>query len=98
MEKFNHLGTLKEWLNREYSNYVIRILDEDLNDSNIPVYITTTEEVGIRIKCTKKLSQALRNGERTAEQLNENIIIKVSPTNNNPFYRISDVVYGDVIS
>lgn len=97
MDKFDYLGTLKEWLNREYSNYVLRILDEDLNNSNIPVYITTAEEVGIRIKCTKRLSEALRNGERTTEQLNENIIIKVSPANKNSFYRISDVVYGDVI-
>ncbi len=97
MEKFDYLGTLQEWLSKEYSNHNIIVLDQDLNNKNIPVFIITAEDVELKILCTQILSDDIRNGKRSINQLNDNIIIKVSNEDGNSFYRISHLVYGMTI-
>ena len=93
MAQFDYLGSLKEWLSKEYTFYKIIILESDYKESNIPVFISTAEQVGLRIFCTKDLSNSIRNNERSIEQLNENIIIKVTREDGTSFIRLSDVVY-----
>lgn len=98
MEKFDSLGTLHEWLGKEFTpNYSLRIINEDLNSLNIPIIISTEEEVVIRILCTKDLSDSIRKGERTINELNENIVYKVLPKNGKPFYRLSTVIFNSLI-
>jgi hypothetical protein len=95
---FVFIGTLNEWLNNNYSsNYVIRILESDMNKVNIPVYISTEEEIEIKMLCTKDLSVSIRNGERSVAELKENIIYKVIPSNRKPFYRLTEVIVVAVL-
>ena len=95
---FDLIGTLNEWLNKNYStNYVIRILEDDMNKVNIPIYILTEEEIEIRILCTKDLSVSIRNGERNVAELKENIIYKVIPSNRKPYYRLTEVIVVGIV-
>jgi len=93
MDKFEYLGTLKEWLNRDYSILKITILEQDLNEKNIPIFISTFEEVGLRLFCTISLSNAIRNKKRSIEELKKNIVVKVIRDDGKSFFRLSELIY-----
>ena len=92
MDKFNYLGTLQEWLNRDYKDFKINILDQDLSEKNIPIFISTFEEVGLRLFCTISLSNAIRNKKRSKEELRKNIVVKVIKDDGTSFFRLSELV------
>ena len=97
MTEFDLIGTLREWIQKSYSNYTIKLLEEDYYESNIPVYITTSEEISIRILCTKRLSEVIRRKEIKTDDLHKRIVIKVLKDDGTSFLRLSDLIVSRVV-
>ena len=80
MRQVIYLGSLKEWIEHllptEDIDY-LKLLPGETSKKYIPVLITFKGQVSIRISCSHTLSDLIRSGDITQNQLLNSIVVKV---------------------
>jgi hypothetical protein len=80
MREVKYLGSLKEWLKPlfEEDEIVIQpITEREKQRKYIPVYLNATGDITLKFYCTKTLSDQIREGEVTRDQLINSLMVKV---------------------